>query len=298
MLYRKIQIIAVVVLASIAAIPVSSQTKSKKRTTSSATRKRAAARKKAATTRKAGARKVPAAPAVSSTAPRTVASLMSDMTSMAGRIRSGQFGIMAVSLTRGDTLFSENAGTPLMPASTMKMLTSTMAFERLGPNYRFSTDVLQDGTLSPDGTLSGNIYLRGDGDPSLSGRYLQGGPAAPMNFLADQMVARGVKHITGDVIGDATAFDDEKIPQGWLTRYLQAGYAARVSGLSLNENLVWVTVTADGAKLEPATTAIPLVSNVRTVPGGGASLSVRRQGDGTIIVSGRIGSSSPPRRFE
>jgi len=217
---------------------------------------------------------------------------------MAGRIRSGKFGIMAISLTRGDTLFSENAGTPLMPASTMKMLTSAVAFERLGPSYQFSTDVLRDGTLSADGTLSGNVYLRGDGDPSLSGRYLQGGPEAPMNFLADQLVARGVKRVTGDVIGDASAFDDQRIPEGWLTRYLQAGYAARVSGLSLNENLVWVTVTPGGVKLEPATSAIQLVSNVRTVGGSGASLSVRRQSDGTILVSGRIGSNSPPRRYE
>ena len=71
---------------------------------------------------------------------------------------------MAVSLTRGDTLFQHDAGTPLMPASTMKMLTSAAAFERLGPRYQFSTDVLYDGTLQ-DGTLNGNVYLRGDGDP-------------------------------------------------------------------------------------------------------------------------------------
>jgi D-alanyl-D-alanine carboxypeptidase/D-alanyl-D-alanine-endopeptidase (penicillin-binding protein 4) len=222
---------------------------------------------------------------------------MSDMTSMAGRIRSGQFGIMAISLTRGDTLFSTNAGTPLMPASTMKMLTSAIAFERLGPSYQFSTDVLHDGTLAPDGTLKGNLYLRGDGDPSLSGRYMPGGPSAPMNYLADQLASRGVKHVTGDVIGDASAFDDQKIPEGWLSRYLQAGYAARVSGLSLNENLVWVTVSPGGVKLEPATTAFPLVSNVKTVPGSGARLSVRRQGQ-TILVSGRIGANSPPRRYE
>jgi D-alanyl-D-alanine carboxypeptidase/D-alanyl-D-alanine-endopeptidase (penicillin-binding protein 4) len=218
---------------------------------------------------------------------------------MVGRIRSGQFGVMAVSLTRGDTLFQHDAGTPLMPASTMKMLTSAAAFERLGPHYQFSTDVLYDGTLGADGTLTGNVYLRGDGDPSLSGRYMPGGPSAPMNFLADQLVARGVKRITGEIIGDATAFDDRTIPEGWLTRYLQAGYAARVSGLSLNENLVWVTVTPDGGvKLEPATSAIQLVSNVRTVAGSGASLSVRRQTDGTILVSGRIGSRSLPRRYE
>ncbi len=296
MLYRKLRIFAVVLLASIAAAPIQSQTRTKKKTTTSAARRRAAAAK--AKKSKRSRAKQPAVPAVSSTAPRTVASLMSDMTSMAGRIRSGRFGIMAVSLTRGDTLFSENAGTPLMPASTMKMLTSAVAFERLGPSYQFSTVVLHDGTLSPDGTLTGNLYLRGDGDPSLSGRYLPGGPSAPMNYLADQLAARGVKRVTGGVIGDASAFDDQRIPEGWLTRYLQAGYAARVSGLSLNENLVWVTITPGGVKLEPATSAIPLISNVRTVAGGGASLSVRRQGDGTILVSGRIGANSPPRRYE
>jgi len=221
------------------------------------------------------------------------------MAAMVGKVRSGQFGVMAVSLTRGDTLFQHNAGTPLMPASTMKMLTSAAALERFGPRYQFSTDVLYDGTLGSDGTITGNVYLRGDGDPSLSGRYLPGGPEAPMNFLADQLVSRGVRRITGEVIGDATAFDDQRIPEGWLTRYLQAGYAARVSGLSLNENLVWVTITpGNGAKLEPATSAIPLVNNVRTVPGSGASLSVRRRTDGTIVVSGRIGSRSVPRRYE
>jgi D-alanyl-D-alanine carboxypeptidase/D-alanyl-D-alanine-endopeptidase (penicillin-binding protein 4) len=218
---------------------------------------------------------------------------------MVGRVRSGQFGVMAVSLTRRDTLFQHNAGMPLMPASTMKMLTSAAAFERFGPRYQFSTDVLYEGTLGADGTLTGNVYLRGDGDPSLSGRYMPGGPEAPMNFLADQLVSRGVKRITGQVIGDATAFDDQRIPEGWLTRYLQAGYAARVSGLSLNENLVWVTITpGSGARLEPATSAIPIVNNVKTVPGSGASLSVRRQTNGTVVVSGRIGSRSLPRRYE
>jgi D-alanyl-D-alanine carboxypeptidase/D-alanyl-D-alanine-endopeptidase (penicillin-binding protein 4) len=296
MFQRKLRAFAVVLLATLALAPTdsTSQTTRKKQTSSAS--KRRAARKPV---KKPARRAAPAVPAVSATAPRTVAALSADMASMVGRIRSGQFGVMAVSLTRGDTLFQHNAGTPLMPASTMKMLTSAAAFERLGPHYQFSTDVLYDGTLGADGTLTGNVYLRGDGDPSLSGRYMPGGPAAPMNFLADQLVARGVKRVTGEVIGDATAFDDQKIPEGWLTRYLQAGYAARVSGLSLNENLVWVTVTpGGGAKLEPATSAIQLISNVRTVAGSGASLSVRRQTDGTILVSGRIGSRSLPRRYE
>ena len=295
MLYRKLRAFAALILIAVAVAPLESPSQtSKKKQTTSAAKKRAAAKKKAVRKRTS---KAPPAPVVLATSPRTVAALAADMGSMAGRIRSGQFGIMAVSLTRGDTLFAHNAGVPLMPASTMKMLTSAAAFERLGPSYQFSTDVLYDGTLGTDGTLTGNVYLRGDGDPSLSGRYLTGGPDAPMIILAEQLVARGVKRVTGDVIGDASAFDDATIPEGWLTRYLQSGYAARVSGLSLNENLVWVTITPGGVKLEPATSAIQLTSNVRTVPGGGASLSVRRQTNGAISVSGRIGSRSPPRRY-
>ena len=302
MQHRKLRALAVMMFTAfiIAPLPGTSQTSSKKKQQSSAAARKKAAARKAAARKKAARRPVrraPAVPAVVSTSPRSAAALAADMGSFTARVRTGSFGVMAVSLTRGDTLFAHNAGTPLLPASTLKMLTSVAAFEELGPRYQFSTDVLYDGTLAADGTLTGNVYLRGDGDPSLSGRYMTGGPEAPMNFLADQLVSRGVKRITGSVIGDATAFDDRTIPEGWLTRYLQAGYAARVSGLSLNENLVWVTIAPGGVRLEPATTAIRLINNVRTVGGGGARVSVRRATDGTITVSGTIGRNSGPRRY-
>lgn len=300
MQYRKLRALAVVMLAAVIVAPQPSTSQAaKKKQTSSATKKKASPKKKAAakkkTVRKAARRP---APVINATAPRSAPALASDMASFANRVSNGTFGVMAVSLTRGDTLYTHNAGTPLVPASTMKMLTAAAVFERFGPRYRFSTDVLHDGSLGADGTLTGNVYLRGDGDPALSGRYMSGGPEAPMNFLADQLVARGVRRVTGQVIGDDTAFDDRKIPEGWLTRYLQSGYAARVSGLSLNENLVWVTIEPSGVRLEPATSAIPLTSNVRTVAGSGARLSVRRSSAGTISVSGTIGRNSPPRRYQ
>jgi D-alanyl-D-alanine carboxypeptidase/D-alanyl-D-alanine-endopeptidase (penicillin-binding protein 4) len=292
-LYRTLRTVAVVGLASIIAVSSDGQTTSTKKKTTRSSATKSHARKKTARKKPAG----PPVPVVHYTMPRTVQSLAADLGALASRIRSGQFGIMVVSLTRGDTLFNFNAGTPLMPASTMKMLTTAVALDQLGPKYQFSTDVLYDGTIDSDGTLHGNVYLRGDGDPSLSGRYLQGGPGAPIKFLAQQLAARGIKHVTGEVIGDASAFDDQLVPEGWLTRYLQSGYAARVSALSLNENLVWVTISSSGVKLEPATTSIPLTNNVKVVPGTGARLSVRRFGDGSIIASGTIGSKAGPRRY-
>jgi D-alanyl-D-alanine carboxypeptidase/D-alanyl-D-alanine-endopeptidase (penicillin-binding protein 4) len=281
-----------VVLAACAATPTIVEAQTKKKATT--TRRRV---------RRPSRNKPPAVPVVRYSTPRTADDLASTLGGLAGRIRGGTWGGMVVSLTRGDTLYAANAGELMLPASTMKLLTSAIAFDRFGPTYQFSTDALREGTVATDGTLSGNLYLRGDGDPALSGKFLTGGPEAPMNRLADLVAQQGIKHVTGDIVGDATGFDDQKIPEGWLTRYLQAGYAARVSALSLNENLVAVAVTPGAAgkpatvRLEPSTSAIPLVSNVRTVAGGGARLGFRKLGDGTIQANGSIGTRAGTRKY-
>lgn len=289
---RRTAILALFAIALAAPSGSSAQSKTKKKTTTSARRKKPVRR--------------PVRPRVvlpTYTSPRGEASLASALGSLTGRVKRGQWGVMVVSLTRGDTLFAQNVGAPLMPASTMKLLTSSLAFDRLGPNYQLSTDVLRDGTLGTDGVLHGNLYLRGDGDPALSGKFLPGGPDEPMRRLAEMVASQGIKRVTGSVIGDASGFDNQKIPQGWLTRYLQASYAARVSALSLNENLVAVAVapTSPGhpasVTLEPSSSGIPLLSSVRTVSGSRRRLSFRKQSDGTITAAGTIGSRAGTHKY-
>jgi D-alanyl-D-alanine carboxypeptidase/D-alanyl-D-alanine-endopeptidase (penicillin-binding protein 4) len=218
---------------------------------------------------------------------------------LSNHTRSGHWGAIVVSLTRGDTLYSQNADLMMQPASTMKMFTSAMALDEFGPDHTFRTPALYDGQLGADGTLNGNLYLKGVGDPSLSTRFWH--DEQPMDVLAKEIVARGVKRIHGDVVGDATIFDDKLIPDGWKTSYLGAAYAARVSGLSLNENLVWVAVHAENGKavvtLEPATTTIPIESSVKVVGGSGGRVVAARRSDGTIAVRGTIGSRSQPRKY-
>jgi D-alanyl-D-alanine carboxypeptidase/D-alanyl-D-alanine-endopeptidase (penicillin-binding protein 4) len=236
------------------------------------------------------------------TSPRSASALAGDLGIFLERTRSGNWGVMVTSVSRGDTLFSRNAGEELMPASTMKLFTTALAFDRFGPAYQFSTDALRDGSVSSDGTLNGNIILRGDGDPSLSGRFMDGGPNAPMAALAQRVVAAGIKHISGDVIGDASAFDNAPVPEGWLNRYLGAAYAARVSGLSLNENVVWVAVSPSKSShatvaLEPVTTTLTVINKARSVAGRGSSLHMSKRSDGTITVTGSIGRNSPTRRY-
>jgi D-alanyl-D-alanine carboxypeptidase/D-alanyl-D-alanine-endopeptidase (penicillin-binding protein 4) len=263
------------------------------------TRKSTASSRKRTTTRRTARPAVAAAPAVRATTPRSASALTSDLAAMLDRrTGSGRWGAMVVSLTRGDTLFARNADAPLTPASTMKLFTAALALERLGPTWRYSTDVLRDAPVAADGSVQGNLYLRGDGDPSLSGRYLGRDPDAPMTVLASQVAGAGVRRITGDLVADATAFESRLIPEGWPARNLGSAYSAPFSALSINENIVWVAVHPDGhVTLEPASSVVPILDNVRTVGGSGASLSVRRRGDGQIEARGSIGTRSPVRRY-
>jgi serine-type D-Ala-D-Ala carboxypeptidase/endopeptidase (penicillin-binding protein 4) len=249
--------------------------------------------------RPAGRAAAPAVPAW--TSPHGAPALASDLAGMIStKVRSGQFGVMVVSLTRGDTLFAQNAGEMMQPASTMKLFSTAVALDRYGPEHRFSTDVLRDAAVGADGTVGGSIYLRSDGDPSMSARFYKD-PNLPMTTLARSVAAAGVKHIKGDLVYDASAFDDQRIPEGWKSTYLGAAYAARVSALSLNENIVWVVVQPAGkgaaVTLEPVTTTIPLRSSVRLVGGRGGRIIARRAADGGIDVSGSIGSLSGPLRY-
>ena len=218
---------------------------------------------------------------------------------LASHTRSGEWGAIIVSLTRGDTLFAQNADAMMQPASTMKMFTSAVALDRFGPDYTFRTPVLRDGQVAADGSLSGSLYLRGVGDPSLSSRFWH--EQEPMDALAHQIAAAGIKHVRGDIVGDASAFDDKLVPDGWKTTYLGAAYAARVSALSLNEGLVWVVVQPNGktasVTLDPASTTVPVDGSVRLVGGTGGHITAIRRPDGGITVRGTIGASSGPLRY-
>lgn len=250
-------------------------------------------------------RRAPAPAPLVPTTPWGVGSLTTDLDHLLRqRVKSGTWGVLVTSLTRGDTLFAREADTPLMPASTQKLFTTVLAFDRLGPWHQLNTDVLRTGALDPDGTLRGSLVLRGGGDPALAGRFLGGSPEAPMAALAQMVANAGVKRVTGDLIADATAFESRRIPDGWLSRYLGASYAARVSALSLNANLLHVAVTPVRGRTTPTISLRPAISGVKIVnqarirgTSRGARLSIGRTSDGTVVAKGWIGGGSQTRVY-
>jgi D-alanyl-D-alanine carboxypeptidase/D-alanyl-D-alanine-endopeptidase (penicillin-binding protein 4) len=235
----------------------------------------------------------PVGPAWSS--PHGAPALAADLGSVLhNHTRDGNWGVLVMSVTRGDTLYSENPDLLLKPASTMKLMSTALALEKFGPDHTFATQVLADGASNG---AANTLYLRGGGDPTLSLRFWQG--ESPMDALARQVAAAGIRKV-GDVVADESAFDGERIPVGWKSTYLMSSYAAPVSALSLNENLVWIVARAEGGnavvELDPPTTALPITSTVRVVGGSGGRISAHRTANG-ISVSGTIGSRSAPRRY-
>lgn len=242
--------------------------------------------------------------ALTFTSPRGATALQNDLGAMlAAKTRNGQWGALVVSLTNGDTLFSVAPDTPLVPASTMKTFTAALALEQLGPEHAFSTDVLRDGELEANGTVRGNLILRGDGDPGLSPRFVRGGPEAPMELLARFVAGAGVTRVDGDIIADASGMEGRRIPEGWLSRYAGAAYAAPFSALSLNENIVIVGVypardRSVSVRLEPASSGLEVVSSVRVVAGRATRVQVRMVGESQVVVTGTIGVSAAPHRVQ
>jgi D-alanyl-D-alanine carboxypeptidase/D-alanyl-D-alanine-endopeptidase (penicillin-binding protein 4) len=128
----------------------------------------------------------------------------------ARRVSPSQTGAIVLDLQTGQTVFAHNARLPLRPASNEKLATTYAALTALGPSFRIETDVLGDGQLT-DSTWHGDLVLKGYGDPELS--------FAQLNSLARQVVAAGVRHVTGRILGDETWFDTRRTGLGWKAQF-------------------------------------------------------------------------------
>jgi serine-type D-Ala-D-Ala carboxypeptidase/endopeptidase (penicillin-binding protein 4) len=175
-------------------------------------------------------------------------------------VAAAHWGVSVTTLD-GTLLCSVNEAQLFRPASNNKLFTVAASLALLGPEKQFTTTVVGDGDLA-DGVLKGNLKLVGGGDANFGSRevpYVEpkkpATPAPPeqatiadIEELADQIVAKGVKSITGDVIGDDSFFAWEPYPIGWGIDDLQPGYGAPVSALTIHDSLLYIEV-APGAKV-------------------------------------------------
>jgi serine-type D-Ala-D-Ala carboxypeptidase/endopeptidase (penicillin-binding protein 4) len=152
-------------------------------------------------------------PAVAGAAPRAEGaplSLRLEQALHAPHVSVAASGAAVLDLSTGRAVFTHNPSLPLLPASNEKLAVTYAALTALGPAFRIETDVLGEGRQ--DGTLwTGNIVLKGYGDPTLS--------SAGLASLARQVRAAGIARVAGRVVGDETWFDSRRTSPGWKAAF-------------------------------------------------------------------------------
>jgi len=156
-------------------------------------------------------------------------------------LASARWGICVISMSDGSTLYQRDADKLFTPASNMKIYTTGVALDLLGADYRWRTSVYANAQPDAGGRIQGDLILYGRGAPDLVARSKDDSKGS-LAKLADDLYARGVRHVSGNVIGDESYFRGDPLGDGWQWTDLQWYFGAEASALSVNGNEVDVNV--------------------------------------------------------
>ena len=165
----------------------------------------------------------------------------------------GFWGIEVLRLRDGRVLFKLNQDHLFTPASNMKLFTTAAAMEKLGPNFVFRTTVESDAAPDPRGRVN-ELSLVGRGDANIGSQVLpynlkteRKSPADEVfRGLADQIAARGVREVQGNLVADDSYFLFEPHSHDWAEGDLQWGYGAPVTALAFNDNALFLHIQPAG----------------------------------------------------
>lgn len=151
----------------------------------------------------------------------------------------------------GMTLVDINSEIMMLPASNMKLISTGAALHALGPDWQFETGLGYDGTID-DGTLHGNLYIIGGGDPTLGSKDSIA-VAIDRTFAQWEAIIRaaGIRRIDGRIVGDGRFFEGMAEEPTWLMEDAGTYYGAGTTGLMFYENMLSFSVSAGAQVGDP-----------------------------------------------
>lgn len=234
-------------------------------------------------------------PTPTTSKPATLAELQAGIAALLDqpKFAAARWGVRIIT-PEGKAIFERDADKTFMPASNMKLYTSAAALDAFGPDFKIKTSVYATKPASRGGVLRGDLIFYGRGDPNLSPRFDTDDPdrydelkpadkITAIEQLADQIKARGIKTVTGNLIGDDSFFAGDLLGPGWEWDDAQFYYGAEVSALTVNDNSVAFTVTParrvgdkPSISIQPQTGYVKIVNNARTGESGQTRIGVNR----------------------
>ena len=165
-------------------------------------------------------------------------------------LKGAVVGVMVQDMS-GHVVAQREAGRRMVPASNLKLITTGTALHALGPDFRFETGIGYTGEVDADGTLHGDVYIVGGGDPTI-------GVADTVAVKPDALFWRwksllkdaGISRIDGRIIGDGRAYEGHLENQSWSYDDTGTYYGAGCNALSFYENAIDYAVSA-GVEGEP-----------------------------------------------
>ena len=213
---------------------------------------------------------------------------------------SAVFSMYAIDSSSGQVLIDEHSELSLIPASCIKIVTTATALLLLTPDAQFQTQLEYDGIINQQGTLEGNLYIRGGGDPCLGSSRVPPslGWKEQLLLWAQAVHERGIRSIAGRIIGDATLWEESLVLPGWAYEDVGNYYGIGASALTFHENLYSLTFepgTAQGDKTnilrtEPPLSRLQFLNEVTTGAKGsgdraciyGSEFSYKKRVSGTV----------------
>lgn len=165
-------------------------------------------------------------------------------------MRGASFSLVVKDVQEGKTVYSYDTDRLQSPASVLKTVATATALEILGEDYRYPTTLEYDGILE-NGTLEGNLYIKGSGDPSLGSSHFAPGQNKFLSTWIAALQKAGIKHITGSVISDESIFDTEGVSIKWLREDMGNYYAPGSYGISIFDNMYKLSLQTGAAGTRP-----------------------------------------------
>ena len=189
-----------------------------------------------------------------------------------------QWSIYAEYVNNGEAIIDYNSRISLAPASSLKIVTTGIALVKLGPGFKFSTQLYYSGNINRKGTLNGNLIIVGGGDPTLGSEMVPGslGLDSLMQTWIEAIRAAGIQRINGAVVADVALFEEQAVPDYWPWIDIGNYYGAGTSALCIHDNLYYLTFKpgelvgdpAEVLRIEPQIPGLVFTNYMRTGPVG------------------------------